>query len=75
MRFSDVNLQAVFRLEVFVTLVTLEIDEEQMADYLVKRVFTILQKGLASMLLNRVPGLPLIGGRWTTVDNIITPDQ
>lgn len=27
------------------------------------------------MLLNRVPGLPLIGGRWTTVNNIITPDQ
>ena len=50
-------------------------DEGKMVNHLVKRVSIILQKGLASMLLNRVPGLPLIGGRWTTVDNIITPDQ
>ena len=31
-------------------------DEGQMVDHLVKRVSFILQNGLASMLLNRVPG-------------------
>ena len=33
-------------------------DEGQMVDHLVKRVSIILQKGLASMLLNHVPGHP-----------------
>ena len=52
-------------------------DEGQIVDHLVKRVSIILQKGLASMLLNRVPGQwsPPLGGRWTTVYNIIRPDQ
>ena len=40
-------------------------DEGQMVDHLVKRVSIILQKGLAFMLLNCVPGQP----PWWSMDN------
>ena len=33
-------------------------DEDEKFDHLVKRVSILLQKGLASMLLNRTPGHP-----------------